>query len=395
MPEARVDARRARGTGRRRRWPTAPAALGFAIAVAAAAVAAAAGSPIQVDARAWMLQDFHTGRVLAEHDADQRMEPASLVKLMTAYVAFSRIAEGGLALDEMVTVSRKAWKMGGSQMFIEVGTRVSVEDLLKGIIVQSGNDASVAIAEHVAGTEEAFAQLMNEYAAGLGMSGTRYANSHGLPHPENYTTARDVAVLLRALMRDFPEKYAWHSIRSFTYNDIKQPNRNRLLNRDPSVDGGKTGYTKAAGYCLAVSANRDGMRVVAVVMGAPRPSVRFRAAQALFQYGYRNFRTRLVYAEKEPVGTIQVWSGGLPSVQAGVARDLWLTLERSKADHIDVQVAFDEPLIAPVPEASRVGALEVTLEGEKLAERELIALAEVPQGSLYRRAADWFWLLWR
>ena len=414
MPEARVDSARilprppaasadrfaaARGTGRRWRWrwPAGLAALGFAVAATAStgAVAASAPSPIQVDARAWMLQDFHTGRVLAEHDADQRMEPASLVKLMTAYVAFSRIAEGGLALDEMVTVSRKAWKMGGSQMFIEVGTRVSVEDLLKGIIVQSGNDASVAIAERVAGTEEAFAQLMNEHAARLGMSGTRYANSHGLPHPENYTTARDVAVLLRSLMRDFPEKYAWHSIRSFTYNDIEQPNRNRLLKRDPSVDGGKTGYTKAAGYCLAVSANREGMRVVAVVMGSPRPSVRFRAAQALFQYGYRNFRTRLVYAEREPVGTVQVWSGDRPSVEAGVARDLWLTLERSKADHIDVKVAFDEPLIAPLPEGGRVGALEVALEGEKLAERELIALAGAAQGSLYRRAVDWFRLLWR
>lgn len=388
MPEAKVDVRAARGVGRRWRWPTALAALGFA-------AAATAASPIEVDAEAWLLQDLHTGRVLAEHEADRRMEPASLVKLMTVYVAFSRIAEGGLALDEMTTVSRKAWRMGGSQMFIEVGTRVSVEDLLKGIIVQSGNDASVALAEHVAGTEDAFAQLMNEHAARLGMTGTRYANAHGLAHPENYTTARDVAALMRALMRDFPEMYDWHSLESFTYNDIEQPNRNRLLKRDPSVDGGKTGYTKAAGYCLAVSADRNGMRVVAVVMGAPRSSVRFRAAQALFEYGYRNFRTRLVYAEKEPVGTVRVWSGKLPSVQAGVAGDLWLTLERSKADHIEAKVAFDEPLMAPVPEGSRVGALEVTLEGERLAERELVALAGVPQGSLYRRAADWIRLLWR
>ena len=387
MPEARVDVRAARGAARRWRWPTALAALGFA-------AAATAASPIEVNAEAWLLQDLHTGRVLAEHEADRRMEPASLVKLMTVYVAFSRLAEGGLALDEMTTVSRKAWKMGGSQMFIEVGTRVSVEDLLKGIIVQSGNDASVALAEHVAGTEDAFARIMNEHAARLGMTGTRYANAHGLTHPENYTTARDVAALMRALMRDFPEMYVWHSLESFTYNDIEQPNRNRLLKRDPSVDGGKTGYTKAAGYCLAVSADRDGMRVVAVVMGAPRSPVRFRAAQALLEYAYRNFRTRLVYAEKEPVGTVRVWSGELPSVRAGVARDLWLTLERSKADHIDVKVAFDEPLMAPVPKGSRVGALEVTLEGERLAERELVALAEAPQGSLYRRAVDWVRLLW-
>ena len=389
MPEAGSDAMMAaRGAGRRWCWPAALAAFGFA-------VAATAASPVRINAKAWLLQDVHSGRVLAEHEADRRMEPASLVKLMTSYVAFFRIAEGDLALDEMVTVSRRAWKMGGSQMFIEVGTRVSVEDLLKGIIVQSGNDASVAIAEHVAGTEEAFVQFMNEHAARLGMTGTSYANSHGLTHPDNYTTARDVAILMRALMRDFPEKYAWHSLESFTYNDIKQPNRNRLLKRDPSVDGGKTGYTKAAGYCLAVSANRDGMKVVAVVMGAPRSSERFRAAEALLKYGYRNFRTSLVYAEKEPIGTIRVWSGDRPSVQAGVARDLWLTVERRKADHIDTKVAFEEPLIAPVPEASRVGTLEVTLEDEKIAELELIALAEVPQGSLYRRAVDWFWLLWR
>ncbi len=388
MREARVNAGVNRGAGRGWRWPAALAALGFALTAVAA-------SPVRLDAKAWLLQDFHSGRILAEHEADRRMEPASLVKLMTAYVVFSRIAEGDLALDEMVTVSRRAWKMGGSQMFIEVGSRVSVEDLLKGVIVQSGNDASVAIAEHVAGTEEAFVQLMDEEAERLGMTGTRFANSHGLPHRENYTTARDVAILMRALMRDFPEMYGWHSLESFTYNNIKQPNRNRLLKRDPSVDGGKTGYTKAAGYCLAASANRDGTRVVAVVMGSPGSPERFQAAQALLKYGYRNFQTSLVYARREPIGTVRVWSGDRPSVQAGVARDLWLTIERRKADRVDTKVAFDEPLIAPVPEASRVGTLEVTLGDETIAERELIALAEVPQGSLYRRAVDWFWLLWR
>ena len=388
MREVRVDAGMGRGAGRRWRWPAAVAALGFALTAAAA-------SPVQLNAETWVLQDFHSGRILAEHEADRRMEPASLVKLMTSYVTFFRIAEGDVALDEMVTVSRRAWKMGGSQMFIEVGNRVSVEDLLKGVIVQSGNDASIAIAEHVAGTEEAFVQLMDEHAEALGMTGTSYANSHGLPDPRNYTTARDVAVLMRALMRDFPEMYAWHSLESFTYNDIKQPNRNRLLKRDPSVDGGKTGYTKAAGYCLAVSANRDGMRVVAVLMGSPRSSERFRAAQALLTYGYRNFQTSLLYAQNEPVGMIRVWSGDRPSVPAGVARDLWLTVERRKAGRVDTKIAFDEPLMAPVPEASRVGTVEVTLEDEKILERELVALAEVPQGSLYRRAVDWFWLLWR
>ena len=388
MREARPDATLNRGAGRGWRWLAAVAAIGFA-------AGATAASPVKLNAEAWMLQDFHTGRILAEHEADRRMEPASLVKLMTSYVAFARLEEGDIALDEMVTVSRRAWKMGGSQMFIEVGSRVSVEDLLKGIIVQSGNDASVAIAEHVAGTEEAFVQFMNEHAVRLGMTGTSFANSHGLPDPDNYTTARDVAILMRALMRDFPEMYGWHAQESFTYNNIKQPNRNRLLQRDPSVDGGKTGYTKAAGYCLAVSADRDGMRVVAVVMGSPRSTERFRAAQTLLKYGFRNFQTSLVYAEKEPIGTVRVWSGDRPSVQAGVAKDLWLTVERRKASRIDTKVAFDEPLMAPVPQASRVGILEVSLGDEKITERELVALADVPQGSLYRRAMDWFWLLWR
>ena len=388
MLEATVYASPVRRTGRRWRWAAGVAAFGFALAASAA-------SPVRLNAEAWFLQDFHTGRVLAEENADRRMEPASLVKLMTAYVAFAELAAGDLALDEMVTVSRRAWRMGGSQMFIEVGSQVSVESLLKGIIVQSGNDASVALAEQVSGTEEAFVQLMNEHAVHLGMTGSSFANSHGLPHERNFTTVRDVAILMRALMRDFPEMYAWHSLESYTHNDIEQPNRNRLLKRDPSVDGGKTGYTKAAGYCLAVSANREGMRVVAVVMGAPSSPERFRAAQALLNYGYRNFQTSLVYAEREPIGTIRVWSGEQPSVEAGVAEDLWLTVERRKADRVDTKLAFDEPLIAPVPDAGRVGILEVTLGDEKLAERELVALAEVPQGSLYRRALDWFWLLWR
>ena len=370
------------------RWAAGFAALGFA-------VAAGAASPVRLNAEAWLIQDFHTGRVLVEENADQRMEPASLVKLMTSFVAFSELAAGNIALDEMVTVSREAWKMGGSQMFIEAGSRVSVEDLLKGIIVQSGNDASVALAEHVSGTEAAFVRLMNLHAEHLGMTGSSFANSHGLPHERNFTTARDIAILMRALMQGFPKEYAWHALESFTHNGIKQPNRNRLLERDPSVDGGKTGYTKAAGYCLAVSAARDGMRVVAVIMGAPSSRERFRGAQVLLNYGYRNFRTSLVYAEREPVGTVRVWSGVRPSVEAGVSEDLWLTVERHKAGQVDTQLAFDEPLIAPVPETGRIGTLEVILGDEKIAERELVALAEVPQGSLYRRAVDWFRLLWR
>ena len=371
-------------------WPAAGAALGFALAFAAAAA-----DPVRLNADTWILRDFHTGAVLSEQDADRRVEPASLVKLMTAYAAFSEIAEGELALDESVTVSRKAWKMGGSQTFIEVGTQVSVEQLLKGIIVQSGNDASVALAEHVGGTEEAFVQLMNEHAARLGMTGTRYANSHGLPHADNFTTARDVAILLRALMADFPEKYKWHTLREFTYGGITQQNRNRLLRRDPSVDGGKTGFTNAARYCLAASANRDGMRVIAVVMGSPSSPERFRATQALINFGYRNYRTILVHAAREPIRTAQVWSGASASVETGIAEDLWLTVARRRVDEVDTRITLEDPVVAPVADGARLGRLDVLLGEEKLAEHDLVALAEVPQGSFYRQAVDWLRLLWR
>ena len=392
MRTARAESTRAESKGvgrpgRRWRWAAAAATLGLA-------TAASAADPVKLNAEAWFLQDHHTGRVLAAENEDRRMEPASLVKLMTSYVAFAHIESGDIALDESVTVSRRAWRMGGSQMFIEVGSRVTVEELLKGIIVQSGNDASVSIAEHIAGTEEAFVQLMNEHAERLGMTGTSYANSHGLPDELNYTTARDVSILMRALIEDYPEGYRWHAFESFTYNGISQPNRNRLLKRDPSVDGGKTGYTKAAGYCLAVSANRGGMRLIAVVMGAPRSSVRFQAAQTLLNYGYRNYRTSLVYAAREPIGTVRVWSGEQPSVQAGIAEDLWLTVARRKADNVGTRVVYEDPLIAPIPDAGRIGTLSVSLGDEMLAERDIVALGAVPQGSLYRRAMDWFWLLW-
>ena len=389
MREPAGDRRMIQRTGRRWGW-LAASALGFALSGAAAAADA-----IRLDAETWFLQDFHTGAVLSEEDADRRVEPASLVKLMTAYAAFSELAAGELALDEIVTVSRKAWRMGGSQMFIEVGSRVSVEELLKGIIVQSGNDASVAVAEHVGGTEEAFVQLMNDHAARLGMTGTRYANSHGLPHPDNFTTARDVATLLRALMSEFPEKYKWHSLREFTYGGITQPNRNRLLRRDPSVDGGKTGFTNAARYCLAASANRDGMRLVAVVMGSPTSAKRFRATQALINFGYRNYRTTLVHAAREPIRTVQVWSGASASVETGIAQDLWLTVARREADEIGTRLTLEEPLVAPVADGARLGRLDVLLGEEKIAEHDLVALADVPQGSFYRRAVDWFRLLWR
>lgn len=380
----------------RRRVRAAVATLAVAGLVCASFLPGAlrAATPGELSAESWFLQDLHTGRVLAEQDPDRRLEPASLVKLMTVYAAFAEIASGDLTLDEIVTVSERAWRMGGSQMFIEVGDKVSVRDLLKGIIVQSGNDASVAIAEQVGGTEEAFVALMNEHAARLGMTGTSFGNSHGLPHERNYTTARDVATLMRALILEFPEEYAWHSLPSFTYGGIEQPNRNRLLRSDPSVDGGKTGYTSAAGYCLAVSANRNGMRLIAVVMRAPSVSARFRDARALFNFGYRNWRTDLLYAAREPIDEAPVWSGAAEKVEVGVARDLWVTVERRRADFIDTGLLLDEPVMAPLAVGQRVGRFEVSLEGERVGEADLIALAEVAEGTLYRRVVDWFRLLW-
>ena len=382
--------RRGRARAASARWL---AGVLAAVGLVSGAAGADAGA-VQIDAVSWFLQDFNTRRILAEKEPDRPVEPASLVKLMTVFVAFSELEAGNLGLEDEVTVSRKAWKMGGSQMFIEVGDRVTVEDLLKGVIVQSGNDASVALAERIAGTEGAFVHLMNENAASLGMTGTSYANSHGLPHPQNFTTARDVAILMNALISRYPEWYAWHALDSFTYAGISQPNRNRLLKRDPSVDGGKTGYTKAAGYCLAASASRDGMRLIAVVMGAPTSPKRFSGVQALLEFGYRNYITRRVFSGGEPFATARVWSGAAPSVPIGLARDLWLTLERRKVDLLDERIALEDPIIAPLPRGQPLGRIEIMLGDAKLAERDLVALAPVEAGSFFRRAMDWFWLWW-
>ncbi len=262
-----------------------------------------------VGARAYILQDFDSGRVLAEVNADERMEPASLTKIMTAYVVFEELEQGKIAMEDQVLVSEKAWRMGGSKMFIEVDTKVSVEDLLKGLIIQSGNDASVALAEFIAGDEDAFADLMNQYAVRLGMTGTHFINASGLPHPEHYTTARDTATLAAAMIRDFPELYKIHAVKEYEYNGIVQHNRNKLLWRDESVDGLKTGHTESAGYCLVASAERDGMRLISVVMGSESERSRARESIALLSYGFRFFETHRLYGALEPLTEIRIWKG--------------------------------------------------------------------------------------
>ena len=345
-------------------------------------------TPPSIAARAYMLQDYWTGKIFAEHNIDERLEPASLTKIMTAYVGFSELKEGNIDLNGKVLISEKAWNMAGSRTFLEVGSRVSVTELLKGIIIQSGNDASVALAEHIAGSEDSFAHLMNQYAAKLGLENTNFTNSQGLPSDDHYSTARDMARLTRALIRDFPEGYKWHAVKEYVYNDIRQHNRNRLLWRDNSVDGVKTGYTRNAGYCLIASAKRGDMRLISVIMGADSVKARLRDSQALLTYGFRFYETRRVVAAKEIVAQARVWGGTSNRLGFGVAQDLYVTVLRGKAKNLKREFVFDEQIIAPVVEGDLKGQLRITLGESTLVQRPLIALSSVGKGSLWRQLAD-------
>jgi len=353
-----------------------------------AAPAADIPKPPEVDASAHFLVDMHSGRVLSEARADTRLEPASLAKMMTSYVVFAELARGKFALSDEVLVSEKAWRMKGSRMFIEVGTRVSVEALLMGLIVQSGNDAAVALAEFVAGDESTFANLMNRYARQLGMTGSHFTNASGLPGSDLYTTARDMAVIATALIRDFPQYYPWNAVREYEYGGIKQRNRNRLLFRDDSVDGLKTGYTRAARYCLVASAERDGMRLIAVVMGAESARARTRIAQSLLNYGFRFYETRRVYASEETVTDIRVWKGEDKHLALGLEESLYVTVPRGRYDEIDAQVEIATELVAPVRAGEPQGILRLSLGDDLSLERPLVALKDVAEGSLWQRVSD-------
>lgn len=348
----------------------------------------------EVDARAWVLMDFQTGWILAEGNPDQRIEPASLTKLMTAYLVFSALDNGSISLDDEVHVSEKAWRTGGSRTFVRVGTRVPVETLVKGMIVQSGNDASVALAEHVAGTEENFAHLMNETAAELGMQNTHFVNSMGLPAENHYSTARDLTILTRAIISKYPQYYRWYSLKEFTYNDITQYSRNKLLWRDETIDGVKTGYTKAAGYCLIGSSKKDGMRLIATVVGAEKPSIRLREVQALLKYGMSAYESRLVASPDRPVTEVAVYMGTVDQVAVAPGEPLYVTIPRGGdgklANEVDVEVSVN----APVSAGQELGALSISYDGNPLGEQPLVALGEVPEGSLWKRTVDtvrlWF-----
>lgn len=357
------------------------------------AVPSVTPTPPKLASGAWLLEDFNTGRVLAEHNADERMEPASLTKMMTAYVVFAELAEGNINLADQVLISERAWRMEGSRMFVEVDTRVSVEQLLKGVIIQSGNDASVALAEFVAGDEAAFAQLMNQYGARLGLTGTHFVNSTGLPDSEHYSTARDLAALARALIRDFPEQYAWHAIKEFTYNDITQYNRNKLLWQDESVDGLKTGHTKAAGYCLVSSARRDGMRLISVVLGADSTRARTSQTQTLFNFGFRFYETHRLYGALEPITNVRVWKGSTEQLEVGLEQDLYVTVPRGQYKRLNASMNVDTTIVAPVAKGDSRGTVRVTLGDESLAEVPLVALQAVDEGSLWQQVKDHVWLM--
>ena len=350
--------------------------------------AAGVPQPPDVDAKSHFLVDMHSQRVLSEDGADERVEPASLTKMMTSYVVFSEMARGKFDLADEVLVSEKAWRMKGSRMFIEVGTRVPVEALLMGLIVQSGNDASVALAEFVAGDESTFADLMNRHARRLGMTGSNFTNSSGLPEPDHYTTARDMAIMAAAVIRDFPEFYPWNAVREYEYGGIKQRNRNTLLFRDESVDGLKTGYTKAARYCLVASAQREEMRLIAVVMGAESSRARARIAQSLLNYGFRFYETRNVYASDEKITDVRVWKGDAKRLALGLEHSLYVTVPRGRYDEIDAKMEIASRLVAPVREGEQQGVLRLALGDELSVERPLVALEDVAEGNLWQRVSD-------
>ena len=341
-----------------------------------------------IAAESYLLMDFDSGRILTEHNVDQKLEPASLTKMMTSYIVYDELAKGSLTKDDVTVVSEKAWRMGGSRMFIEVGKQVTIEELIRGLIVQSGNDASVALAEAIAGSEEQFADYMNKYAAKLGMTGSNFVNSTGLPHEEHYTTARDMGILAQALIRDFPEDYKLYAEREYTYNNIRQYNRNKLLWRDNTVDGIKTGHTEAAGYCLVASALRDDMRVISVLLGATSERSRSKESQRLLEYGFRFFKTQRIYAKDQVLDSPRIWKGEQDQLPLGLAEDLFVTVPRDQQSTLKTSLQYNKEIIAPISNGQVLGTVTVTSGEEVIAERPLVALAAVSEGSFFQRALD-------
>lgn len=350
--------------------------------------------PPRLAAKAYLLVDHHSGKVLAESNADERLGPASLTKIMTAYVVFRELAGGGLPLREQVLISEKAWRVGGSKMFVEIGKQVSVENLLKGMIIQSGNDASVALAEHIAGSEETFANLMNTHARKLGMKDSNFTNVTGLPQEDHYTTARDIVRVTAASIREFPEYYAWYAVKEFVYNRIKQRNRNRLLWWDKSVDGVKTGHTEAAGYCLVASAKRGAMRLTSVVMGTKGEEARAQASLALLNYGFRFYETHRLYTAGQQVETLRIWMGEIEDLPVGPTTDVAVTIPRRTYDKLSAKLVKGPNISAPVAKGDIMAHISIALEGKEIRRVPLVALQDVAEGGILRKGKDavlrWF-----
>ena len=341
-----------------------------------------------IAAKSWILHDFDSGQTLAASNPQQRAEPASITKLMTAYLVFSAIREKKLSGDQQVTVSERAWKTEGSRMFVEPKRPVTVKELIRGMVVQSGNDASIALAETVSGSEAAFVEAMNREAQRLEMKNTHFANSTGMAHPQHYTTAQDLALLAAAVIRDFPEHYLLYSQRQFRYNNITQMNRNRLLWSDPTVDGVKTGYTENAGYCLVSSARRGERRVISVVLGAASEAARAAESQKLLNHGFQAYDGVRVYAANQPVTTIRVWKGTANTLKAGFLQDFHLALPKGAGDKLKATMDSVQPLLAPVRTGQRVATLKLRLDNQPYGEFPVVALEDVPVAGILGRGWD-------
>jgi D-alanyl-D-alanine carboxypeptidase (penicillin-binding protein 5/6) len=343
--------------------------------------------PPRFTGKSFVLMDYHSGQLLAGREADQRIQPASITKLMTAYILFSELKNGNLKLNDVVTISEKAWRTGGSRMFVNVGSPVKIEDLLRGMIVQSGNDATIALAEAMAGSEETFVELMNQHAQKLGLRNSHFTNSHGLDEEGHYSTAYDIGLLSRALIRDFPEYYKYYSEREFTYNSITQHNRNGLLGKD-GVDGVKTGHTETAGYCLVASAPRGDMRLIAVVTGTESMKAREQAAAALLTYGFRFFETHKLYDTGQAIDQVRVWKGEPQILPIGVGHPLYVTTPRGHRKNLSMQAQVQNEVMAPVSQGQALGSITLQLSGETLLQEPLVALQAAPLGSWWRRLID-------
>lgn len=352
-------------------------------------------APPQLAATGYILIDADTGKVIVEKNADESLPPASLTKMMTAYIVSQEVKRGSLNEEDMVNISVKAWRMGGSKMFIREGTQVSVRDLLLGVIVQSGNDASVALAEHIAGSEESFVDIMNQKAALMGMTGTHFENATGWPAEGHVTTARDMAILARAKIKDHPEHYSYYKEKQFVWNDIRQPNRNLLLFRDDSVDGIKTGHTEEAGFCLVASAKRGDMRLISVVMGTNSEEARAAESQKLLSYGFRYYDTRDLYVAGEVLNQARVWKGLSDQVNLGVQEAIKLTLPRGRHDDIQASLQIPETITAPLTAGQEMGQLRLMLDDELLAEVPVVALQAVEQSGFFARLWDGIKLFFR